>query len=179
MSEGARDRGLGDAARDVGLHLFASEDFYEFRPCLQTVISPQQVRNILLEFIRDNPDQQRGSTAIVILAKALFYSLCPGPAQRWKPHMEQCTTWGYDGGQFGTENTCDKAVVIQFMAEGQRAIERLLNPGETFRTGLSRSQIDRGWWMFTTCPVGYVSSVPFLSKNNEVIRASRYSCVRK
>lgn len=179
VPESTRDLGLGHAASDVGLHLWASEEFYEFRPCLQVVTSSQQVKNLLLEFVHDNPEYQQGATAIVILAKALFYVLCPGPAQELKPPIEQCTTWGFDSGQFGTENTCNKAVVIQFMAKDQRPIERMLNPGEAFRTGLSHSQIGQEWWMFTTCPVGYVSSVPFLPENNDAIRTSRYSCVRK
>lgn len=182
VPKGVRDLGLGHAAGDVGIHAFASEEFFEFRPCIQTAIGPQQARKIFLEFMRDNPEQQR-STAIMAMAKALFYSVCPGPEEGLRPHMEQCTTWEYDDDNFGTENTCDKAVVIQFMVKDQPAIERQLKPGETFRTGLSRSQTIG--WMFTTCPVGYVSSVPFLPEEDDAfidpspIKASLYSCVRK
>jgi len=183
VPKGARELGLGHAAGDVGMYAFNSAEFLEFRPCIQTAIGPQQARNIFLEFMRDNPEQQRDSTAIIALAKALFYSVCPGPAEGLRPHMEQCTTWEYHDDNFGTENTCNKDVVIQFMVKDQRAIERQLKPGEAFRTGLSRSQTIG--WMFTTCPVGYVSSVPFLPEKDDAfidpspIKASLYSCVRK
>jgi hypothetical protein len=179
VSVGARDLGLEQASMDLIVHFFASEEIHEFQPCLQKSIGPQQTRNILLEFVHDHPEQQRETTAIIILEKALFYGLCPGPAQQIKPHMEQCTRWEYDSGEFGTENTCDKSVAIQFMVEGQQAIERQIKPGKAFSTGLSRSDISRGWWMFTTCPAGYVSSVPFLPENKSAIAASRYSCERK
>ena len=79
-SEDARRLGLGDAESDVGLHLLASEEFYEIRPCLQHAIGPQQVKDIFLEFIQENPEQQRGSTAIVVMAKALYRIHCPGAA---------------------------------------------------------------------------------------------------
>lgn len=179
VSVGPRDLGLGQAASDLFVHLFASKQIHEFQPCLQKSIGPQQTRNILLEFVHDNPEQQQDSTAIIILAKALFYGLCPGPAQQLKPHMEQCTKWEYDGGEFGTKNTCDKGVAIQFMVEGQQAIELQIKPGKAFSTGLSRSDTGYSWWMFTTCPAGYVSSVPFQPENQVAIAASRYSCVKK
>jgi hypothetical protein len=180
QSKDVRGLGVRHGAEDLFLNLWTSKaELLEFRPCLQTEVGPQQLRNMFLGFIRDNPEQQRGSTAIMALEKALFYELCPGPARGLKPHMEQCTAWDYgDDGQLGTKNTCDKAVVIQFMAKNQRTVERQLNPGDAFRTGISRSQIGGDWW-FTACPVGYVSSVPFLPKNLGVIRASQYSCARK
>lgn len=173
----ARDMGMGHAAGDVGIHLWASAEFFEFVPCLKRAIDSDQARNIFLKFMRDNPEQQRGTTAIMALEKALYYSVCPGPALVGvKPHMEQCTTWEYDNGYFGTKNTCDQAVLIQFMTKDKRTIERQLNPGETFRTSMSR---EYDWWMFTACPAGYVSSIAFLRENDESIRTSGYSCIKK
>ena len=174
--EDKRVFGMSVAVIDTFAHLMGSGEYYGFQPCVQATINPQEARSILLEFIRDNPEQQRDTTAIMILAKALYYQVCPGPKQHLQPHMEQCTTWDYDNDQFGTENTCDEAVVIQFLTKDQPMIERQLNPGEAFRTG---SQIDRGFWMSTTCPVDYVSSIPFLPENRLEIGASRYSCTRK
>lgn len=91
-------------------------------------------------------------------------------------HKEQCTIWEYMDGRLGTKNTCDEAVFVQFMVKDRAVIERVLSPGEIFDTGLTRSETS--YWMFTTCPVGYVSSVPLKEENNTLIRASAYSCAR-
>ncbi|HXC27445.1 MAG TPA: hypothetical protein VNV38_05765 [Stellaceae bacterium] len=48
---------------------------------------------------------------------------------------------------------------------------------QQFDTGLSRAQIDAGWWMFTTCPAGYTSSIPFTPVNRDSLVASTYQCV--
>jgi|SRR5580693_6897587 hypothetical protein len=104
----------------------------------------------------------------------------PAVAQQSVHHMEQCTRWGYidASGRFGTSNTCDQPVQISFMTKGnQRAVTSVLKPGEVFDTGLSRAQIDAGWWMFTTCPAGYTSSIPFTPVNRDSLVASTYQCV--
>jgi hypothetical protein len=105
-----------------------------------------------------------------------------GFAQKPIAHLEYCTRWGdIDAkGGFGTSNTCPQPVVIRFMRAGdQRIVERTLKPGEVFDTGLTREQIHSGWWMFTTCPVGYASSVAFTAQNRNALIASKYRCVRK
>jgi hypothetical protein len=101
-------------------------------------------------------------------------------AQQSVHHLEQCTRWGYidASGRFGTSNTCDQPVEIHFMTQGnQRAVVRVLKPGEIFDAGLTRAQIEAGWWMFTTCPAGYASSIPFMPNNRESLIASKYQCV--
>jgi len=176
---GARDRGLGDAESDVGTHLFASEEFYLFRPCLQVETSPQKVKNVLLEFAHQNSGKQQNLTAIMLLAEALYYNLCPGSAQKLVPHMEQCTVWDYANDKLMTRNNCDEVVVIHFMAEGHDAVKQQLNPGMSFKTGMSRSQLGSGWWMYTTCPAEHISSIPFLPENRKVFVNSIYDCVHE
>jgi len=166
--------GMGHAAGDVGIHLWSSAELFEFVPCIKREINTDQAKKIFLKFMRDNPEQQRGTTAIIALEKSLYYSVCPGPAiEGLKPHMEQCTKWEYENGDFGTKNTCNKAVQIQFMTKDKHIIERHLKPGETFSTS------KQDWWMFTTCPAGYTSSIEFLLENEKSIRTSRYSCIKK
>jgi hypothetical protein len=175
--ESAMDAGLSHAVGDFVLHIWGSREIHKFVPCLQVEVRSEEVRTILLDFVRENPEQPRDTTAVIILAKALYYGLCPGPEQGLKPHMEQCTKWGYDNGQFGTKNVCDKAVFVQFQEKGEEVIEQQLNPGEALRTG--RTRASRGWWMFATCPAAHHSSPALSQENNDAIRASRYSCVRK
>ena len=83
-----REFGLGQAASDLGLHLWGSEDFYQLQPCIGIEVAPQQAREILLEFVRTHPEQQQDSTAIMILAKALSFALCPDVDHDKRPHTE-------------------------------------------------------------------------------------------
>jgi hypothetical protein len=106
----------------------------------------------------------------------------PSLAQQKAHHLEHCTRWGYidASGRFGTSNTCTQPVEIQFTRAGdQRVVKRTLKPGQTFDTGLTREQIQSGWWMFTACPVGDASSIPFAPENRDVLIASKYECVRR
>jgi hypothetical protein len=118
--------------------------------------------------------------ALVALLACL--AAAPASAQKLVHHLEQCTRWGYidANGRFGTSNTCKVPVEIRFMTQGnQRAVARVLKPGETFDTGLTREQIGSGWWMFTTCPVGHASSVAFTPTNRDTLIASKYRCIAK
>jgi hypothetical protein len=190
----ARDQGLGDAdaaARGIMASEFyyiapitkASEYYIAFVPCLERSVLPDEMRKTLIEFVHDYPEQLRIGDPIFLLEEAMFYGVCPGPQSGFKPQMELCTTWNYDGGQYGTKNTCDKPVVIKFVATGRDAIEREVSPGGDFRTGLSMSDITGGaGFLYTVCPAGYKSSVPIESGNGEerdAISKGLYSCVRK
>jgi hypothetical protein len=118
---------------------------------------------------------QRGLSVLLLCLAA-----APAAAQQSVHHLEQCTRWGYidASGRFGTSNTCDQPVEIHFMAQGnQRPMVRTLKPGEVFDAGLTRGQIEAGWWMFTTCPTGYASSIPFVPANRESLIASKYQCI--
>ena len=104
-------------------------------------------------------------------------------AQQSLPHLEQCTPtdkWNVQNGKFGVINSCDKPVVIQFMSKfDERAINLQIEPGGRFNTGLDQKQIGSGWWVFTTCPVGYISNVPFQTKYLDTLIDGHYNCVRK
>jgi hypothetical protein len=99
------------------------------------------------------------------------------------PHLEECTltqSWDFQDGQFGVKNICNKPVTIQFMAESQQQTKSVeLKPGERFNTGLGEAQIKSNWWVFTTCPVGYVSSIPFEVKYKDALADGHYNCVEK
>lgn len=142
-------------------------------------VRPEQMRKVFAQFMIENPAQQRDTSAVMALEKALYYGLCPGQEHGLIPHMEQCTKWGYDNGNLETRNDCDEAVAVQFMEQRKDVIERRLAPGEAFVTERTRGQGGGGWWMFTTCPVGHVSTPALSQENNEAIRASRYSCVHR
>lgn len=94
-------------------------------------------------------------------------------------HLERCTEWRYRDERFGALNNCKDPVNIQFMLNsGQHVIERVVQPGEFFDTGLGRNELLAGW-LFTACPAGSAPSVPFSLANQQDIRASRYGCPKK
>lgn len=180
-SEDARLLGLGHGKGDVGLHLFASKEFYELRPCVKTAVDAKKIRNILLAFVRENPEQEVNTTAVLILGKALSYVLCTGSAlQRERPHTEQCITWVRDHEHAGARNICDTPVVIEFISqhalEAELGAESEIIPGNSFSAnpGLSRMP-----WVFTACPVGSVSSVALRKGSIETIKAGKYGCISK
>jgi hypothetical protein len=173
--QNAKDLGFSHAVGDVFLHLMASSEIHGFVPCLEWEVRSEQMREVFVNFMRDNPAQETGSSAVIALARALYYGLCPGPELGLKPHMEQCISWDPVGGQHGARNLCDEEVVIEF-ASRSREIERLEIPGKSFRADKRLSGMP---WMFTVCPNGHVSSVLFDAENSDAIRASRYSCVRR
>ncbi len=172
--------GRGAAVSDVGMHLFASEEFLKTRPCLPPATDSKQIKDILLRFTEENPEQGQHTTAVMLLGKALYYKLCPGVPERLHPNSEHCTDWRYYNGQFGARNNCDRPVVVQFMTQSdQVATVRELKPDETFRTGLSPDQVNKGWYIYAACPAGYITSVPFGPQAREEIGNSEYYCVKE
>ena len=116
------------------------------------------------------------------LALSVLVPAHPGQAKTTVPHLEHCTRWGYiDQNQhFGTSNTCKTPVALRFQAKSSPGpVEHILKPGEAFDTGMTREQIGSGWWIFTTCPVGYRSDVAFGPANVNIIAPSHYRCVPK
>lgn len=119
--------------------------------------------------------------AVLLSSAAASASLAPRPAlaQDSVPHKEACTVWNYEQGRLGTVNRCREPVDVRFMvAEDPRVQERRLAPGERFDTGLEKAQIN-SWWMFTTCPPGFVSDIPFEAPHSAAIIDSRYVCVQR
>lgn len=177
-----RKRGFGEGSFQAGAVMFVEANALAFLPCFERESSAQEMREALLQYVRDNPEQQRGAYAVLLLQKALFYGVCPGPSARLKPHMEQCAEWGYDGDEYVAKNTCNRPVVVRFqsaMIASEQTKEGQVNARQTFRTGLTRFEMEGSDWIFTVCQVGHVSDVPFSPENAEPIRASRYSCVKK
>lgn len=178
MTKDVGTLGRGDGARDAGAHLFASQEFFKVQTCVTSRTEPPQARESLLNFLRENPGQKQSETAVIVLGGALHYTLCLG-TEGARPHMEACVVWTRKDGEFVAENVCDAALVIQFMAKSRPSVVvREVAAGEVFRTGLSHSKVNSGWWIFTACPVGYNISVPF-EANSAEIKASRYECLKK
>lgn len=180
-SESPRESAMSRAASDAWVNAFVSAEFMAFRPCVHKAMTTEQIRKILLEFVRENPEQQINMSAIMLLERALFYDYCPGPTERnLKPHLENCITWTQDGGKRGIKNSCNTSVVLEFVSkkptEPTFKTERQVIPANTFNTD---PELAARPWAFTVCPVGYVSSIPFESKNTGAISVSIYSCVKE
>ncbi len=176
----ASEVGFSHAVEDVILHLWASSEFGSFAPCLAVKVRPGRMKEVFVEFMRENPAQETSSSALITLEKALYYGLCPGPERGLKPHMEVCISWERDGDKHGARNTCDETVVVEFVPKyrgnSDMQVERLVIPGKTFQADSKLSGMPP---LFTVCPIDYISAVPLQAENSDAIRASRYSCVRR
>jgi hypothetical protein len=149
-----RRRGFGEGSFQASAIMFVIADSLAFRPCFERESSAQEMKEALLQFVRDNPEQQRGAYAVLLLQKALFYGVCPGPSARLKPHMEQCAEWDYDGDEYVAKNTCNRPVVVRFQAAmiaSEQTKERQVNAWQTFRTGLTRFEMEGSDWIYTVC----------------------------
>jgi uncharacterized membrane-anchored protein len=90
------------------------------------------------------------------------------------PHLERCTLFQDYGNKLVVVNNCDEEVVVMFMPNGQHATEFTVGPMERLETELSWTD----GFVFTTCPVGYESSVPVRAGRRELLSRSQYLCVK-
>jgi len=103
-------------------------------------------------------------------AEIVLPDLVPGTS----PHFERCTAFLDENDELVIVNSCDEALVVGFMPYGQRATEFTVRPMERLATELSYA--DR--YVYTTCPIGYVSSVPVRAGRRSLISRSQYLCIK-
>jgi hypothetical protein len=123
------------------------------------------------------------AAALVVTAAVAM----PASAQPQTEHAEDCTEpgWGYLKVleyRFGTINTCGEAVHVWFKVRGQSVVERQLDAGQAFDTGLSIADFEderqSNGWIAATCPAGTQPSVEVEDDNWDEILNSRYECRR-
>jgi len=175
------DMGVSAASFDLFAALYASSEFHAINACVPATLTTKEAKDILLQFVRENPEQQNDTMATLLLAKALFYNLCQTAiSQEMKPHAEQCIQWSHSHAQPGVMNICDKTIVIVFILERasgpELKTEQLVIKGGQFHAD---QRLSRTPWRFTACPEGYVSSVPLNAEYLDRIRASDYGCVKE
>lgn len=106
------------------------------------------------------------NSSLYVVASILLALICPAVAQQTVPNLADCIsaeiTW--------VKNICSKPISVQVMVNN-REIRRQLKPGEKANTG--------DFSMGAACPIGYVSSVPFVAENSGIIGADQYECNRK
>jgi uncharacterized membrane-anchored protein len=88
-------------------------------------------------------------------------------------HIEKCAIFRGEGNELVIINSCDEPVAVVFMPRGQNAREFALGPMERLATG-TRSTAS---YVYTTCPAGYVSSVPVREGRRSLISRSQYVCI--
>jgi hypothetical protein len=114
------------------------------------------------------------------------FGLVAAAAAEQFPNLASCTNgWDYDrDGKFGSRNMCEFAAEIQFMTHSDpHPLVRIVDEAEPFSTGLTKAQVEAGWWMYTACPLSFVSKkslkpdIAFVPANREKIAAGAYQCV--
>ena len=88
------------------------------------------------------------------------------------PHIEKCTIFQDERYEFVIINSCNEPVDVVLMASGQKASEFRIGPMERLATGMSYTRE----YVYTTCPLGYVSSVPVREGRRSLISRSQYLC---
>lgn len=176
LDRGWRHYGLGLGSNEIALHGFIDE-FHQVFPCLPFDAGPEQIKAALLEYVKKNAEENlndRTPTAIMLLAKAAFTEICPGPG--YLPHIESCVKWQEFDGLWGGKNLCAEDIDIQFflVSKGQTS-GAILAPGDVFLTGFDKDQVDADDWMYTACPSGYQSTASFFDHEIKV-RRSQYYC---
>lgn len=132
----------------------------------------------------------RNRTVIVVAMLGLCsfaFAVPAAVAAEERPNRAFCTdNWSYDrDGRFYTHSICEMNVEIQFMSEADpHPVARKLDESDgVFMTGLTKSQVESGWWMSTTCEFSIVTGrplnpdVPFIPANRDRIKAGNYKCV--
>lgn len=105
--------------------------------------------------------------------------LAPGPGDT-RRHLEACTKWSEQNAGFVFTNGCSEPVALIFVElGGVRRFDHVIKPKERFDIKLPEQTIHATSWLFTTCPAGYVPSVPFTVEDQALIVAGQYECVRK
>jgi len=98
----------------------------------------------------------------------------PGSMPGTTPNLERCTAFLDESKKVAIENSCNEVLVVMFMPDGQRATEFTVGPMERIVTELSFPDD----FVYTTCPNGYVSSVPVRTGRRSLISRSQYLCIR-
>ena len=170
----ARTRGIGQGASDFGVHLWAYQIMHFLVPCIPMDTGTESLIEVLISFARQYPELAATDTPTLLLAKAFYYGLCPGPRDGLLPHLEHCLSWQHEQRSLVTGNSCSKPVQIQFSTDGSQVIEAEIDPGELFD-----SKVFSRRYIFAACRPGYTSSVPFSPQNWETLKSSRYHCVER
>jgi hypothetical protein len=63
------EAGLCDGERDMFLHLYAEAQMHDLVPCIPPLTSTRKLTETLLDFVDQDPDERRTSTATMLLAR--------------------------------------------------------------------------------------------------------------
>jgi hypothetical protein len=176
MALAPRELGQADRYNSLMFSLIGGlEAINRWQPCVpKQAVDAKQIRNAFVDFVRENPEQRKNRYSILVFLWALYYKVCPTVSPELHPNAEVCTAFTWRGEKYGTQNVCDRPVVVQLLSGDSSTVTlHELKPGEIFL--IERNSLR----LFTTCMVGYVPSVPFTPANHDAINMGRYHCVKQ
>ena len=176
-TDDARALGFAQGAEESVSNSFAllwvgEEPFWI--PCIGADTGMENMIDAIDNFLQKYPELLHRSTPSQLVAKAIFYELCPGPEEQWLSHLEHCTDWDFKNQQPGTENSCRKPIFINFQSSSGEVKTEEVNPGARFNSGVYTEN-----YVYTVCPPGHASSLLITPGNREAIRKSHYHCVKR
>ena len=119
------------------------------------------------------------------IAGALASSFIPAAMAQSSPHAEACLekTWGYLQAieyDFGALNTCTYPVAVWFKPRNGQMVQKAVQPGEIFRTGLSIARFEddrqKSGWVGAVCRAGEVPNLAISEINWQAILKGKYEC---
>ena len=90
-------------------------------------------------------------------------------------HLEECTRFRDGDAGFTIFNDCDEAVIVEFLARRGSPEDFEIEPHQSVSAGFELSSR----YFYTTCPAGFVSTVPITTLNPGLIRSGNYRCIEE
>ena len=123
--------------------------------------------------------------AKLLTAAVLASAVIPSATAQASPNEDPCfeTTWGYLRAiryEYGAINTCSYPVAIWFKPRDGRMVQQTVEPGKTFRTGLTidafESDRRKTGWVAAICRAGDVPDREISASNWDAILGGKYEC---
>jgi hypothetical protein len=121
----------------------------------------------------------------LLTAIALVSACVPAATAQAATNEDACleSTWGYlraIGYEFGATNTCTYPLLIRFKPRSGPQVEKMVEPGKTFSTGLTIDKFEsdrkKSGWVATVCRAGDLPAQEISDGSWDAILDGKYEC---
>jgi len=118
-------------------------------------------------------------------AFVLAFALVPAAMAQSSPNAESCldATWGYlraTSYDYGAVNACTYPLAVSFKPRNGPMVQKTVEPGQAFRTGLSYATFEadrkKFGWVATICRAGEVPDLTISASTWDVVLSGKYAC---
>jgi hypothetical protein len=121
----------------------------------------------------------------LVMAIGLASAFASSAMAQSSPNEEACldTTWGYlraIGYEYGAINNCTHPLTVWFKPRNGRMVQKTVEPGKTFRTGLTIDKFEsdrkKTGWVAAICREGEVPGQAISDSSWDAILHGKYEC---